>query len=86
MIFLDEPTAGLDPIAARALRADLARLAASGGVTVFLTTHNLAEVEQLCAAVALIRAGRVMATGTPDALRGSRATLEDAFVEMMETA
>jgi ABC-2 type transport system ATP-binding protein len=49
LVFLDEPTAGLDPIAAVALRDHLSRLSASEGVTVFLTTHNLAEAERLCA-------------------------------------
>ena len=43
LIFLDEPTAGLDPVAAAALREDLSSLAAREGVTIFLTTHNLAE-------------------------------------------
>lgn len=71
LIFLDEPTSGLDPIAAAALREDLARLAASQGVTVFLTTHNLAEAEKLCSQVAVIRQGRLLALGSPDALRAS---------------
>jgi ABC-2 type transport system ATP-binding protein len=69
LIFLDEPTAGLDPIAASALREDLATLAAQTGVTVFLTTHNLAEAEKLCAQVAVIRQGRLIAIGHPDELR-----------------
>jgi ABC-2 type transport system ATP-binding protein len=53
---------------------------------VFLTSHNLAEVEQLCSNVALMRDGRIVATGTPDGLRGSKASLEDAFIEIMEAA
>lgn len=69
LIFLDEPTAGLDPIAASALREDLATLATQTGVTVFLTTHNLAEAEKLCAQVAVIRQGRLIAIGHPDELR-----------------
>ncbi len=48
LIFLDEPTAGLDPIASAAFRQDLSTLAAHEGVTVFLTTHNLPEAESLC--------------------------------------
>ena len=47
ILFLDEPTAGLDPEAASALRADIQSLAAQDGTTVFLTTHNLAEAEKL---------------------------------------
>jgi ABC-2 type transport system ATP-binding protein len=69
LIFLDEPTAGLDPVAAAALRDDLAGLAARGGVTVFLTTHNLAEAEKLCQQVAVIRQGKLLAVGHPDELR-----------------
>jgi ABC-2 type transport system ATP-binding protein len=69
LVFLDEPTAGLDPIAAAALRDDLTGLARQEGVTVFLTTHNLAEAEKLCDQVAVIRAGRLLASGRPDELR-----------------
>ena len=47
LVFLDEPTAGLDVIAATALREDLAAMAAREGVTIFLTTHNMAEAEKL---------------------------------------
>lgn len=69
LIFLDEPTSGLDPVGAVAVREDLARLAASEGVTVFLTTHNLAEAEKLCQQVGVIRQGRLLAVGSPDELR-----------------
>ena len=69
LLFLDEPTAGLDPIAAAALRDDLTGLARREGVTVFLTTHNLAEAEKLCDQVAVIRSGRLVAIGRPDELR-----------------
>ncbi|MHB1355888.1 MAG: ABC transporter ATP-binding protein [Anaerolineae bacterium] len=69
LIFLDEPTAGLDPIAAFSLREDLAALAAREGVTVFLTTHNLAEAEKLCTQVAVIRQGILLAQGTLAELR-----------------
>jgi ABC-2 type transport system ATP-binding protein len=72
LVFLDEPTAGLDPVAAAALRDDLARLAAHEGTTVFLTTHNLAEAEKLCARIAVIRRGRVVAVGRPEELRARR--------------
>ena len=71
LIFLDEPTAGFDPVAAAALHTDLARLVAHEGVTVFLNTHNLAEAEKLCAEVAVIRSGRLLTIGNPDALRRS---------------
>jgi ABC-2 type transport system ATP-binding protein len=69
LIFLDEPTAGLDPVAATALRADLASLVERAGVTVFLTTHNLAEAEKLCHQVGIIRQGRLLAVGPLEQLR-----------------
>ena len=69
LVFLDEPTAGLDVVAATALRSDLADLAAREGVTVFLTTHNMAEAERLCSQVAVIRQGKLLAVGHPDTLR-----------------
>ncbi|NIN67097.1 MAG: ATP-binding cassette domain-containing protein [Anaerolineae bacterium] len=69
LIFLDEPTAGLDVVAAATVRDDLAALAAREGVTVFLTTHNMAEAERLCGQVAVIREGRLVAVGAPDELR-----------------
>jgi ABC-2 type transport system ATP-binding protein len=79
LIFLDEPTAGLDPVAAAALREDLAALAAREKVTVFLTTHNLAEAEKLCGLVGVIRKGKLVALGPPDQLRarnrGSQVTI-----------
>ena len=69
LIFLDEPTAGLDVVSAVMVRDDLESLAAREGVTVFLTTHNMAEAERLCSQVAVIREGKLMAIGHPDELR-----------------
>ena len=69
LIFLDEPTAGLDPVASASLRDELALLARREGVTVFLTTHNLSEAERLCAQVAVIRHGQLLAHGSPTDLR-----------------
>src|SRR5512143_3678316 len=69
LLFLDEPTAGLDVLAATAVRTDLAALARTSGTTIFLTTHNMAEAERLCSVVAVIRAGRVLTIGSPDDLR-----------------
>ena len=69
LIFLDEPTAGFDPVAASALRNDLASLVAREGVTVFLNTHNLTEAERLCARVGVIRQGKLLIVGSPDELR-----------------
>jgi ABC-2 type transport system ATP-binding protein len=69
LVLLDEPTAGLDVPSAAAVRDDLETLAAREGVTVFLTTHNMAEAERLCSQVAVIRQGRLVAVGHPDQLR-----------------
>ena len=69
LIFLDEPTAGLDPIAAASLREDLVGLVQKEGVTVFITTHNLTEAEKICSQVGVIREGRLLALGSPDKLR-----------------
>ncbi len=69
VIFLDEPTAGLDPVSAAELQKDLAKLAAYEGATVFLNTHNLMEAENLCAHVGIIKAGRLIAVGNPEDLR-----------------
>ncbi|MEZ4520068.1 MAG: ABC transporter ATP-binding protein [Thermomicrobiales bacterium] len=66
LVFLDEPTAGLDPIASASLRNDLASLARVEGVTVFLTTHNLAEAERLCDNVAVIFNGKLLDAGPTD--------------------
>ena len=72
LVFLDEPTAGLDPVASASLREDLAHLAQEEGVTIFLTTHNLSEAERLCTMVGVIRRGRLLDLGTPSALRTAR--------------
>lgn len=69
LVFLDEPTDGLDPVSATNLNDYLRQLCAQEGLTLFLTTHNLPEVEKLCQNVALIRQGQLVATGSPDELR-----------------
>jgi ABC-2 type transport system ATP-binding protein len=69
LIFLDEPTAGLDPIAAASLRDDIAALVQAGDVTVFLNTHNLPEAEKLCSQVGVIRNGRLLSMGSLERLR-----------------
>lgn len=67
VVFLDEPTSGLDPEAARTVR-DSVRALRDQGRTVFLTTHNLNEVEELCDLVGLFR-GHLVALGAPNELR-----------------
>jgi ABC-2 type transport system ATP-binding protein len=86
LVFLDEPTAGLDPVAAASLRKDLAGLASQQGVTIFVTTHNMTEAEKLCNLVAVIRQGKLLALGNPAELRasGGQESLEDLFLSLME--
>jgi ABC-2 type transport system ATP-binding protein len=70
LVFLDEPTAGLDPRSRRATWDLVAELRADG-VTVVMTTHLLDEAERLADQVAIISRGRVVATGTPQELTGA---------------
>jgi ABC-2 type transport system ATP-binding protein len=86
VLFLDEPTRGLDPNVARDIRAIVARLAQQG-VTVFLTTHYMEEADQLCQRVAIVDQGRIVALDTPARLKaqhgpGENASLEDVFVHL----
>jgi ABC-2 type transport system ATP-binding protein len=67
LVFLDEPTAGLDPHARRELHADIERMRHDGR-TVLLTTHYLDEAERLCDSIAVIDGGRIVAAGPPRAL------------------
>jgi ABC-2 type transport system ATP-binding protein len=68
IIFLDEPTRGLDPIVGRDIRRLVLELSRQG-ITVFLTTHYMEEADQLCSRVAFISAGRIVALDTPDNLK-----------------
>jgi ABC-2 type transport system ATP-binding protein len=78
ILFLDEPTTGLDPQSRSALWDEVARLASDDGVTVFLTTQYLEEADVLADRVGIIDHGRIVAEGTPEALKGEmgRSTVE----------
>jgi ABC-2 type transport system ATP-binding protein len=65
LLFLDEPTAALDPEASRQVTDLIARLSRESGRTVFLCTHNLNEAQRLCDRVAVINKGKLLAVGTP---------------------
>ena len=69
VVFLDEPTIGVDPVGARELRATITSLVGSGK-TVLLTTHYMFEADTLCDRVAVIARGRILAEGTPRELKG----------------
>ncbi len=83
ILFMDEPTVGLDPVGARMLR-DIIKELKRAGKTVLLTTHNLSEVEELCDRIVIINKGKVVSQGTPAEIRGSHDTLEDAYVELVK--
>lgn len=83
VLFLDEPTIGLDPAARREIWQGLQDLCDRTGTALFITTHDMEEAETLCDRVAIMRQGRVIREGAPIQLRadvGPHATLEDAFI------
>jgi len=86
VLFLDEPTRGLDPIVAREIRS-LVKQLAHEGMTVFLTTHYMEEADTLSGRVAIIHQGQIVALDTPDQLKathgaGHAVTLEDVFITL----
>jgi ABC-2 type transport system ATP-binding protein len=93
VLFLDEPTIGVDPVAARNLRALIASLTRDGR-TVLLTTHYMAEADELCDRIGVVARGRLLAEGTPAQLKagvvdprpGQPPTLEDAYVQIVARA
>ena len=83
VVFLDEPTTGLDVLSARILRAMIKELKALG-VTIFLTTHYIEEAEQLCDRVAILVNGTINIVDTPKNLmaKTNSKNLEEAFIEI----
>src|SRR5712692_1018962 len=69
VLFLDEPTLGLDPDVSIRLRAQIAALRRDRGTTIILTTHYMREAEELCDQIAFIKDGRILAQGTADELK-----------------
>ena len=83
VLFLDEPTTGLDPRSARLVKDILKELVAKG-VTVFMSSHILEIVENMCGRVGIIDHGELVAVGTVDELRGQAlgSSLEDIFLSL----
>jgi len=82
IMFLDEPTVGLDPVARKAVWQHIQQLRANYGTTIFLTTHYMDEADQLCLRLAIMHLGKVAAIGSPAELKssvGNGATLDDVF-------
>jgi ABC-2 type transport system ATP-binding protein len=91
ILFLDEPTSGVDPIARREFWARINALARAG-VTVMVTTHFMDEAEY-CDRLAIMVAGRILSMGEPTEIKGRarsrempEPTLEDAFIHVIEHA
>ncbi|WP_230873786.1 ABC transporter ATP-binding protein [Paenibacillus woosongensis] len=89
VLFLDEVTNGLDPLAAREVKDRIYRSAKKNGVTVFLTTHILDVVEEMADTIAILDAGKIQAMGTMEELRQSRgleagSKLEEIFLSIIE--
>jgi len=89
IVFLDEPTVGLDPIARSAVWDLMQQLQKEYGMTILLTTHFMEEADSLCDRVAIMDRGRVVVTGTPMVLKASLnqadATLDDVFIHYTGT-
>jgi ABC-2 type transport system ATP-binding protein len=84
ILFLDEPTVGLDPIARHAVWDAIGQLREDFGTTIFLTTHMMEEADYLCQRISIMHSGKVAVTGSPAELKASigkeGATLDDVFV------
>jgi ABC-2 type transport system ATP-binding protein len=90
LVFLDEPTVGLDPVARRALWDHIQALQRQEGLSLLLTTHAMDEAEELCDRLAIMHWGKVVVTGTLAELRRAakspRASLEQLFTRFTENA
>ncbi|HYM17532.1 MAG TPA: ABC transporter ATP-binding protein [Micropepsaceae bacterium] len=84
LVLLDEPTASLDPDTADWVRAFLSRYASEENATFLIASHNMLEVERLCDCVLMMREGRIVDRGSPEALieKYGRKTLEEVFLEV----
>jgi ABC-2 type transport system ATP-binding protein len=84
LLFMDEPTVGLDPIARNAVWEHIEHLRSDFGTTIFLTTHYMEEAERLCTRVAIMHLGKIVIHDSPARLKASigdrEATLGDAFI------
>jgi ABC-2 type transport system ATP-binding protein len=90
VLLLDEPTTGLDPRSKREVEAYIKGLRREGELTIFLTTHDMYEADELCDRVAIIDKGRIVALDTPSGLKrlvtrkkgSNKVSLEDVFMKL----
>jgi ABC-2 type transport system ATP-binding protein len=88
VLFLDEPTVGLDPVAKRAVWARIQALRGEFDTTIFMTTHDMGEANRLCDMVAFMHSGKILAQDSPAQLKarlGPEATLGDVFIHYAGT-
>ena len=85
VLLFDEPTASLDPDTGDWVRSYLERYRAQSGAAILLASHNMGEVERLCSTVLMMRGGRIVDRGAPEALiaRYGRRTLEEVFLDIV---
>src|SRR5262249_3320267 len=85
VLFLDEPTVGLDPVARNAVWEHLSQLRTETGMTIFLTTHYMDEADNLCDRIAIMNLGKVVGLGKPselkEAIGNPTATLDEVFAQ-----
>ncbi len=89
VLLMDEPTVDLDPLARRTVHERLRLLREKFAVSMFITTHDMSEAEELCEQIALMHKGRIVAIGAPAELKaqvGPRATLEEVFAHFIGAA
>ena len=85
VLFMDEPTIGLDPVARKTVLDHVRSLRERFGTTVLISSHYMEEVEELCERIAVLSHGHLVATGTPGELKtriGPQATLDDVFAAL----
>ena len=85
IVYLDEPTIGLDVVAKEAVRTFIARVNADRGTTFILTTHDLADVERLCRRIVLIDKGRIIYDGEIERIKEEYGTHRTLVVELCDT-
>ncbi len=89
VLFLDEPTVGLDPVAKHSVWQHICNLRQEFGTTIFMTTHDMEEADKLCESVAFMHQGRIVALDSPARLKstlGPEATLDDVFIQCTGTS
>jgi ABC-2 type transport system ATP-binding protein len=84
IVYLDEPTIGLDVVAKEAIRTFIARVNAERGTTIILTTHDLADVERLCRRIVLIDKGRLIYDGEIERIKDQYGTHRTLVVQLCE--